>query len=220
MARIRLTATLLLLGATTSGCLGSWKGVDHTASASNLSLYSENQPVVHRTDYAFDVEATGDGLPSSEVARLADWFDSIQLRYGDRVSIDDGYAADGARRDVARLLAEYGLFLSDGAPVTAGNVGAGSVRVIVSRATASVPGCPNWRKAKLGGEPISTDSNFGCSINSNLAAMIADPNDLVLGQEGAAGSDPSTAEKAVKTYREARPTGAGGLSGVSTTGGN
>jgi pilus assembly protein CpaD len=210
MARFRLSAALLVLGATTSGCLGTWKGTDQNALRSNHSLYSENQPVVHRTDYAFDVDGSGGGIPATEMVRLANWFDSIQLRYGDRVSIDQGYAG-GARDDLVRLLAEYGLLLTEGSPVTAGSVAPGSVRVIVSRATASVPGCPNWRKAKLSGAPNSTDSNYGCSVNSNLAAMIADPNDLVLGQEGSASSDPRTAEKAIKVYREKAPTGSGGL---------
>jgi pilus assembly protein CpaD len=208
MARLRLSAALLVLGATTSGCLGTWKGSDQEALRSNFSLYSENQPVVHRTDYAFDVDASGSGIPTSEMVRLADWFDSIQLRYGDRVSIDDA-AGGGARSDVARVLAEYGLLLTDGAPVTAGSVAPGSVRVIVSRATATVPGCPNWRKAKLSGDPISTDSNWACATNSNLAAMIADPNDLVLGQEVEAGGDPRATEKVVKAYKDRAPSGAG-----------
>jgi pilus assembly protein CpaD len=209
MARFRLSAALLVLGATTSGCLGTWKGTDQEALRSNFSLESENQPVVRRTDYAFDVDGSAGGIPSSEMARLGDWFDSIQLRYGDKVSVDGAYGG-GARDDVARLLSEYGLLISDGAPVTAGNVAPGSVRVIVSRATASVPGCPNWRKAKLSGDPISTDSNFGCATNSNLAAMIADPNDLVLGQEVEAGGDPRLSEKVVKAYRDKSPSGAGG----------
>jgi pilus assembly protein CpaD len=207
MANVRLSAALLIVGVTTSGCMESWKGTDHEALRSNLSLYSENQPVVHRTDLVFDVDATGSGIPSSEVIRLADWFDSIDLRYGDRVSIDESSASPGGRADVARLLAQYGMLLDDAAPVTVGSVPPGSVRVIVSRATASVPGCPNWRKSRLGGDPISTDTNFGCSINSNLAAMVADANDLVLGQEGAGTADPATAEKAVKAYRDRAPSG-------------
>jgi len=219
MARLRISAALLLIGATTSGCLGSpFKANYHEGLRSNMSLYSENQPVVHRTDYVFDVNAGGDGIPSSELARLADWLDSIKLSYGDRVSIDEAYASGAVRGDVARLLAEYGMMLDDGAPVTAGYVQPGSVRVVVSRATASVPGCPNWRKAKMSGAPNSTDSNFGCSVNSNLAAMIADANDLVLGQDQSGGSDTVAGAKAVKVYRDRTPTGTGGLPSVSTGG--
>jgi pilus assembly protein CpaD len=112
------------------------------------------------------------------------------------------------------------MLLSDGAPVTAGAVQPGLVRVVVSRTTASVPGCPNWRQSHLPGAPVSTAAEFGCATNSNLAAMIADPNDLVLGQEGAVPGDPATAVKAIKQYREAKPTGADGITKVSTTGGN
>jgi pilus assembly protein CpaD len=73
---------------------------------------------------------------------------------------------------------------------------------------------------ELSGAPISTESNFGCATNSNIAAMIANPNDLVLGQEGTISGDAATASKAIKQYREAQPTGAGGLQDVNTKGGN
>jgi pilus assembly protein CpaD len=99
--------------------------------------------------------------------------------------------------------------------VTTGEVSPGSVRIVVSRTTASVPGCPNWE----GPDRLSTtSSNYGCAMNSNLAAMIADPNDLVLGQTGSGTSDPTTASRAIRTHRNATPTGAGGLQNVRTGG--
>jgi pilus assembly protein CpaD len=183
------------------------------AAKRNPTLYSMHQPVVQRTDLVIDLSSTGNGLPSGEVARLGAWFDSLQLGYGDRISIDNGsgYADSAARNDVARVAAAYGLLLSEGTPVTAGTVQPGSIRVVVSRMNASVPGCPDWSYSATGGAPISTDSNFGCATNSNLAAMIADPNDLVLGQAGASAGDAATASKAIKSYREAEPTGKAGL---------
>jgi pilus assembly protein CpaD len=63
-------------------------------------------------------------------------------------------------------------------------------------------------------------SNYGCSINSNLAAMIADPEDLVHGREGGAVTDTKTAVRAVDLYRTKPPTGQGGLQAVSSKGGN
>src|SRR3546814_11334058 len=82
--------------------------------------------------------------------RLDGWFSSIGLAYGDRVSIDnpDSYANAGVRDDVARLLGNYGMLLSDVAPVTAGSVPGGTVRIVVSRSVASVPGCPDGRSSE------------------------------------------------------------------------
>jgi pilus assembly protein CpaD len=222
MARFTHTAALLTMSLALAGCGtgAALVGSDDPAFNSNRGVYSENQPIVEHSSFAFDVSTSGDSIPGGEAARLRDWFDSLQLRYGDVISLDTPSGGRGVRADVAHVAAEYGLLLSDDSPVVPGNVQPGSARVIVTRSTASVPGCPNWRQAKLSGAPVSTESNYGCAMNSNLAAMIANPNDLVLGQEGAAGSDPATAAKAVRTYRENVPTGKGGLKDVSTTGGN
>ena len=91
----------------------------------NRSMDSVHQPVVSRTDYVFDVYPTpGGNLPTSEMDRLSGWFASIDLGYGDRVSIDrDGsMAAASAKDGVVELLNGYGLLLSDVAPATAGTV--------------------------------------------------------------------------------------------------
>jgi pilus assembly protein CpaD len=63
-------------------------------------------------------------------------------------------------------------------------------------------------------------SNFGCSVNSNLAAMIADPEDLIHGREGDGVGDPRTGAKAVNYYRSLEPSGSKGLEKISTKGGN
>jgi pilus assembly protein CpaD len=104
----------------------------------------------------------------------------------------------------------YGLLLADRAPVTAGQIAPGTVRVVVTRMTAGVPGCPdNSRPAEYTFE-ASTSSNYGCASNSNLAAMIADPADLVRGAPGSPTGDQQTNAKAIGAYRSAAPTGAGG----------
>ncbi|HEX2762373.1 MAG TPA: CpaD family pilus assembly lipoprotein [Allosphingosinicella sp.] len=174
---------------------------------------SLNQPVVERTDYVLDLSARDDGLSALERARLGAWFGSLGVGYGDRIFVEEPYGPGPARLDVARVAAAYGLLVSDGAPVLAGEVAPGTARVIVSRSMAYVPNCPNWRPTG----PSSTSSNYGCAINSNLAAMIADPIDLVLGQAGT-GTDATTAAKAIKVYREAPPTGAKGLKEQSSRG--
>jgi pilus assembly protein CpaD len=61
-------------------------------------------------------------------------------------------------------------------------------------------------------------SNFGCGLNSNVAAMIANPEDLLRGQEGNGVSDSSTSAKAVMFYRSAPPTGTKGLQSITTKG--
>lgn len=73
---------------------------------------------------------------------------------------------------------------------------------VVSAAGAYVPGCPDWRFPL--GEHESQSSNFGCAINTNLAAMIADPADLLHGRSDATSAD--VASRAIKAWREMTPT--------------
>lgn len=185
----------------------------------NRGVESANQPVVTRSDYVADLAAAGlTSADSTEAQRLAAWLDSLELGYGDRVSVDDSAAYAGRSRDViAAVVARYGLLLADSAPVTTGAIAPGAVRVVVSRNVASVPGCPNWDLPSQPDLHNSTMSNFGCASNRNLAAMIANPEDLVRGANGGA-SDPRVAAKAIKSYRDKVPTGEQQLEQVQTKG--
>lgn len=179
----------------------------------NRSLESVNQPVVSRTDYVFDVAAPEyGGLSAPEGARLDAWFGSLGLSYGDTIYVDDpqGFGDPSRRAAVAAVASRYGLLVAPGAPVTQGQVPPGSIRVLVSRTGATVPSCPNWDRSSQPEFQSSTTSNYGCANNSNLAAMIANPEDLVRGRV-ATSTDGTTAAKALTTYRTAEPTGKQGL---------
>ena len=216
MSRFKTLAAVAAVGLAAAACAPSGQPL---SAANNPSLYSLHQPVVQRTNFVLDVATSGDRVPQSELERLDAWFASIGAGYGDRISVDEpsGYPSPGAREDVARVAGQYGLLLSDGAPVLNGTVQPGTIRVIASRATASVPGCPEWSNPAA--EPsTTTSSNFGCAMNSNIAAMIANPDDLVLGQDGSTRGSATTATRAIRSYRERPPTGRQGLPTSSTTG--
>lgn len=212
-----MNSTKLLIPAVAALALGA---CNTGTATSNRSLESVHQPVVSQQAYALDLRLAGGDLPPSEQGRLAGWLDVLDVGYGDRVAIDEGtaYDAASARVTITQLLANRGLLISQGAPLTPGVVEAGSVRVIVSRSTASVPSCPDLSTMYSGNPANSTSSNFGCATNSNLAAMVADPQDLIKGQAGAL-TDPKTASKAIGVYRDAKPTGTQGLKTESTTNG-
>jgi pilus assembly protein CpaD len=182
----------------------------------NRGVESINQPVVSRTDYVFDLPS---GFGDADQRRLTAWFDSLHLSYGDRVALDDSSHDPGNRAALAHVLQKYGLLLDDDtAPVTAGSGSITGVRVVVSRSSASVPHCPNWDRPSVPEYAASTTSNYGCATNSNLAAMIADPEDLLHGREGN-GTDAETSAKGIKSYRDAEPTGKAGLKSDTTKGG-
>lgn len=176
-----------------------------------------NVPVITRSDYAFDAAAPDGTLSPSERARLSAWFQGLGLGYGDRVYVSGPYA-DSARMDVAEVAGQYGMLVSPGFPVTSGEVAPGAVRVIVSRTTASVPGCPHWEIASQPNFANRAMPNFGCAVNGNMAAMVADPQDLVWGRESGGVVDSTTATRAIQSYRKAAPTGEKGLIDVNTKG--
>lgn len=182
----------------------------------NRTLYSVKQPVVERTNYSLDVRAPGGGLDLSEQQRLAGWFEAMDLRYGDRVSIDDPMMSGATRNAVAELAARHGILLSDGAPVTAGRVQPGLARVVLTRSKAHVPGCPDWSAKSDMNYNNATSPGYGCAVNSNLAGMVANPEDLITGQKGTGETIVATSNKAIDSYRSTAPTGQGGLKQTSS----
>lgn len=206
-------AIALSLGLVTAGCGGM---------PENRSLYSVKQPVVERTNYTLDVRTNGSGLPISEQQRVDGWFETMGLAYGDRISVEDPTSNPAVESAVAELAGRYGLLVSPAAPTTAGFLEPGQARIVVTRSSASVPGCPDWSVKSDMNYNNSTHPGYGCATNSNLAAMVADPQDLLEGKKGSGETVIATGTKAIDTYRQSAPTGAGGLAAESSggTGGN
>lgn len=202
------SAITLSLGLALGGCGGVMGG--------NRSLESVHQPVVERTNYTLDVTAGPGGLSLPEQRRLAGWFEAMDLRYGDRISLDDPLDSGATRTAVEAVASRYGMLVGEQAPATTGYVNAGTVRVIVTRSTASVPGCPDWSRKTDVSLNNATSTNYGCAINSNLAAMVADPEHLIKGAAGNGRTVVMSSTKAIDSYREAKPTGEGGLKEQST----
>ncbi len=118
------------------------------------------------------------------------------------------------------LAGRYGLIVKGSAPTTPGALAPGQVRIVISRSTAYVPGCPDWSAKSDMNYSNGLSPNHGCANNSNLAAMVADPQDLLEGRKGSSETLINTSNKAISTFRDATPTGAGGLMDASAGGGN
>ncbi|PTR12477.1 MULTISPECIES: CpaD family pilus assembly protein [unclassified Novosphingobium] len=201
--RIGPVALALALTTALAGCVGG--------QPTNRSLNSVHQPVVERTSYTLDINTLpGGGVSVSEQRRMAGWFDSLDLGYGDKVALDDP-ARDPATHDaVQAVLAGHGMSLAEGAPITAGSVAPGIARLVIMRTTAAVPGCPDWSTHNDGNGNNATSTNYGCAVNSNLAAMVANKEDLVHGQSDDGRTTVMTSNKAIQAYRDNAPSGMGG----------
>ena len=184
----------------------------------NRGLESVHQPVVQRTNYTFDLAVSPDGIAPAEQRRLAGWFEAMDLRYGDRIAIDDPVESSTTRAAIEAVAGRFGLLLSEGAPTTPGYVNPGTVRVVLSRSSASVQGCPDWGTKSDVTLNNATASGFGCAVNGNLAAMVANPQDLVKGATTSGSTTVMSSDKAIDSYRTQAPTGNAGLKASATSG--
>lgn len=208
---IKTLGALAALALPLAGCAG-----DHP----NLGVQSVHQPVVSYAAYTYDVQAAaGDSLSPAEARRLNDWFASIGLGYGDQVAIvSDGYYGPSLRDGIADVVARHGLLVGEDSSASAGAAPQGMVRLVVRRSSASVPGCPDWHDKSENDMNLGTSANFGCGVNSNLAAMVANPEDLVRGQGTESDLRTATSNRAISTYRDKAPTGAGALQKITSGG--
>ncbi len=219
LPRVCGAARVLLL----AGVLALPLAACNTASADmNRSLESVHQPVVQRSNFVFDVSTLpGGGLAVSEQRRLAGWLDALNLGYGDRISVDDPLDSDQTRGAVEAVAGRFGMLLADVTPVTEGEIQPGTARVVVMRTEASVPGCPDWSDKNDTKLSNATSPGYGCAINGNMAAMVANKEDLVHGAHGTGSTVILSNNKAIKSFRDMPTTGAGGLKEVSSkSGGN
>lgn len=199
-SKIALCTAALSLGLALAGCGGV---------PTNRSMNSVNQPVVEKVNYAIDVGTDGGGLAYGEQSRLAGWFEAMTVKYGDRIYVEDPGGNPATRSAVESVAARFGLLLSEGAPATDGYVAQGKARIVLVRSKAYVPGCPNWASNSDFNPANGLSSNYGCATNSNLAAMVANPEDLLHGATNDTGVSVRSA-KAIEAYRAADPSGKGG----------
>lgn len=210
----RRAAAALLLGAFLASSPAHAREIER-------GVESAHQPAVQRTDFVFDIQGDVSGaLPPAEQARLIGWFDALRLGYGDHVSLADarGHGSRALHDAVADVVGRYGLLIEGEAPATAGDAPAGGLRVVVSRSVAGVPGCPSWRDRAEANFTGGLSDNYGCAMARNLAAMVADPRDLVEGRDPRPDPTSGVSSKAIKAYTERAPTGASGLQSVSAGG--
>jgi type IV pilus biogenesis protein CpaD/CtpE len=124
----------------------------------------------------------GRDLPTdAEYDRFDKFIDSIQLGYGDEVTLVGG--ARYRREAMAAYLERLGL------PVTikleAGTTeerAVNTVQVAVNRYVVTPPACPNWSNFDGDENRNTPGSNYGCAVDASLGYMVANPRDLVQGQ--------------------------------------
>ena len=163
-----------------------------------------NVPVVTTRGLCVRRGGSGRVAGARREARLDGWFQGLGLGYGDSIYVDGGLCGQRARPGRA----DRRQIRHAGCRRRAGDRGRRSTRHGPRRR--QPPPCRGSRLPELEpavASPTSTTStmpNFGCGVNSNLAAMVANPEDLIHGREGDGVGDPRTGARRSSSTAQAR----------------
>lgn len=186
-----MVATAVLL----SGCLNN--NSEWTGAA------SEKRNTVEMVRLTHDVNVAGSGALSQESAGQLDAFmKSVNFDYGDRLIVDAG-GRTAAGKAVSDHLAAQGFDVSPLATPLGAEMTDGAVRVAVERYVVTLPPCPDWRQPASPNYNNAPSSNMGCANVSALGMMVANPRDLVEGQEFS-GPDGTVSANAVTRYHQGK----------------
>ncbi len=147
---------------------------------------------------------------ASQIAALNVLFAMGDLGRGDVVVIERSPSQLAQARAMALLsgLSREGLVVS---LAVSASVSDGELRLQIEHAVATAPDCPNWTKPPGDDFDNTLHSDFGCATAMNLAAMVANPRDLLAGH-AMGGVVGDAALVAMHTYRKGKAIDSGSSS--------
>lgn len=213
LRRAGLTAWPLLIAATLlSGCAG-WGGQSVVVGAVPDDYRTNHPIIVAEKERTVDIPvATGDRrltVSMREIVRGAANDYKSSASGAIRIMVPSGSANAGAASvisaEVARLLEKQGVprgrILSSPYHVTSAE-DAAPIRIAFLAITASTGKCGRWPDDLVGDTSENKHwANFGCASQSNLAAQIANPGDLIA-PRGMSAIDAERRSVVIESYRE------------------
>jgi pilus assembly protein CpaD len=188
-AAMMLSAAMLL-----GGCLNT------TSQWSGAEAEKRNTVEMVRLTHDVAVPAGAVGLDADAAAKLDAFMQGVNFGYGDRLIVDAGANASGGRAVTAYLQAK-GLDVSPTPTPLGAATSDGMVRIGVERYVVTLPPCPDWRQPSWPNYTNAPSSNFGCANATALGLMVANPRDLVEGEDFA-GPDGGLSATAITRYQE------------------
>lgn len=210
--RIRLTAIALLATTTLlSGCAG-WGGRSVIVGAVPDDYRTNHPIIVSEKEHTVDIPvATGDRqltVSMREIVRGAANDYKASASGAIRIMVPVGSVNAGAASvladHVSKILRDQGVprdrILSSPYQVTSAN-DAAPIRIAFLAITASTGKCGRWPEDLVGNTTENKHwANFGCANQSNLAAQIANPGDL-LAPRGMTAIDAQRRSAVIDRYR-------------------
>jgi pilus assembly protein CpaD len=182
-------------------------------SASIGSDGAENHPIAVEPSFReikLQYSGGADGLEIDEAARFDAFLDDYRAHGNGSlgISVPNGLPSRAAITWLAERAAATGI-PRDKILVSTHDTRDGDFRVDVSYIayTARAPECRDWSENLAFSGDNLTPKNFGCSVQRNIAAMVADPRDL-LGPRRFDPADASRAATVIGNYQQGKVTAA------------
>lgn len=186
-----------------AGCAGAWNGPE------NALTIAEEHPITVDSQVVTMTVAVDGVVSDLERSRLAAFANAYLENGHGPVNISAPAAAKryDAAADVRKALNEAGVSWED--MTSAGYIPAEGTKqeIILSytRYVATPSACGVWQGIKARDYANMRSPNFGCATQNNLAAMVADPRDLMQPADEAP-ADATARIRGVKAYREGQKT--------------
>jgi pilus assembly protein CpaD len=172
-----------------------------------------NHPITVEPSYrGLKVQFTGgdEGMNAEDTVKF-DAFVADYRTHGNGslgISVANGPAAHAAITYFAERAASTGIS-RDKILVSTHDVANGDTRVDVSYISykASADSCGDWSEDLSFTLENQTSKNFGCAVQHNIAAMVADPRDL-LGPREASSPDTARRQTVIDLYEQGKPSAA------------
>lgn len=147
-------------------------------------------------------------LSEEAITALDRFIDEHRVGYGDTLSLDAGDEAAGEndRKAIRSQLLKHGLRLEKNPTIAGALPAEGTVVLVIDRYVVTTPNCSDWSMKSKPNYANAPSPNFGCTTRAILGQMVANPRDLIQGEEYD-GPDGSAANRAVEAYRNS---GSGG----------
>lgn len=205
----KLTISLAALAA--AACAGGpFNGEEHAMTVAEAHPISVDSQVVTLT---IDADATTTDLSNVDKARLRAFADAY-LRNGHgplTITAPSGTSGDfdgqEMAADIRQALNEAGVpwgSLSGATYRTGGDAG-DQLIVSYTHYIATPSECGVWTGTKFRDYRNLRSPNYGCATQNNIAAMIADPRDLIAPADAAPG-DAARTVRAIDSYRSGEAT--------------
>lgn len=191
-----------------TGCTGLWN-----TEKDNLSVAEEHPITVDSQVVTMTLPLSGSELSSLDKARLRAFAESyLNGGYGPlTVMGPSGSSNDRNGQDrsaaVREFLHETGVDWSaiNGAAYRAGDDRSSELVLSYTHYVATASDCGVWTGLTARDYGNLRSPNFGCATQNNLAAMVADPHDLVEAQPSTA-PDAASRIRAINAYRQGEVT--------------